>query len=450
MSDIDLSLAVLTAKEPVYTKLINYADGIQPLVYATEALRSYFNKLNVHYVQNWMEVVINSVADRLHFKGWAVTGTDTGKLDLTYAKQKLTLESEDVHWATLVTGEGYLIVWGNDDDQQIYYNDPRMCHLFYDPANPKQKRMACKMYRTADDHFELILYYPTETIFYRTKDSYKTGNRPKSEKEFERGDTVPNPYGEIPVFHFQLHRKSKKSEISSVISLQDAVNKLFADMMVSSEYGAVAQRWVITNADTTMLKNAPNEIWRVPNEPGTAIGQFDSQNLKIFLEAIDSIAQSIGIITRTPKHYFFAAGASVSGETLIAMEAPLIAKVEHYQSTFGIVWEEVGIFLLKLKGIPIDEQKIEPTWEQAESVQPLTEAQTLKTNVDAQVPLITALRWAGKDQTEIDTVLKELAEQKNETANLTALLLDKMRREREQENRVGYGDESDQETTEDA
>ena len=46
-----------------------------------------------------------------------------------------------------------------------------------------------------------------------------------------------------------------------MIPLQNAINKLVTDLMVAAEYGAFMQRWIISNADTSSLKNAPNEIW---------------------------------------------------------------------------------------------------------------------------------------------------------------------------------------------
>ena len=49
-----------------------------------------------------------------------------------------------------------------------------------------------------------------------------------------------------------------QSEIAMVMSNQDAINKLLADMMVAAEFGAFRQRYIISQVDPGSLKNAPN------------------------------------------------------------------------------------------------------------------------------------------------------------------------------------------------
>jgi hypothetical protein len=68
--------------------------------------------------------------------------------------------------------------------------------------------------------------------------------------------TEDNTFGVIPVFELK-----SQGEIFKVITLQDAINKLFADMMASAEFGTLPQKYIISNADSTGLKNSPNEIW---------------------------------------------------------------------------------------------------------------------------------------------------------------------------------------------
>jgi adenylate cyclase len=66
----------------------------------------------------------------------------------------------------------------------------------------------------------------------------------------------------------------------------------------------------------------------VPFTPDTqrATGErspLDRTTLANALTAIDKMASTIAIITRTPKHYFYSQGGDPSSEALIAMEAPL-------------------------------------------------------------------------------------------------------------------------------
>jgi hypothetical protein len=58
----------------------------------------------------------------------------------------------------------------------------------------------------------------------------------------------------------------------------------------------------------------------------TSAGAFPAADLSNFLTAMDKLAASISAITSTPKHYFFDQGGQLSGEALIALEAPLNKK----------------------------------------------------------------------------------------------------------------------------
>ena len=433
MEDLKRAYGALAGKLDHYTSLINYYDGTQPLVYSTDRLKEAFNNINASFNQNWVSVVIDSALDRLIFKGWkSDNSVISKKLSAIYSTADLQIESYDVHKTAMITHEAFVIAWRDDTNAiEVYYNDPRMCHMFYETDNPKRKQFAAKWYVDDDMFYHMVLYYPDRIEYYRTVSPVKQGV-PRSYRDFvpEELPVAENPFGEIPVFHFRTDRRGKTSDVSGIITLQDAVNKLLADMMVSAEFGAFKQRYIITNSDTRSLKNAPNEIWTIPSGDGTSstsVGQFQETDLNVFLGAIDKIANSIAIISRTPKHYFFGAGGSISGEALIAMESPMVSKVERHQTNFGMVWIDLAHFLLRLEGSTVEKQDIDVVWEPAQSVQPLTEAQTIKTNVEAGVPLESALRWSGKNDFEIMLIMEELADQKAGETDLAKAVLDRVK-----------------------
>jgi hypothetical protein len=194
------------------------------------------------------------------------------------------------------------------------------------------------------------------------------------------------------------------------------------------------QRYVITSEDTSALKNAPNEIWQLPE--GSQAGQFESTPLNTFLDPIDKIANSIAIISRTPKHYFYSAGAGISGEALLAMEAPLTKKVDQRKASFSATWKRVGQFLLKLEGIDYPLSDIDVVWEPSHSVQPKTEADTVKVWTESGVPLSTSLSWAGKTDEEIAAMEKDKQKEKEENASASRLLLDLARNRQSQSNQL--------------
>lgn len=411
-SDLKLAFEALSGKTAWYSTLRKYAEGDQPIVYSTERLRTAFQNINAKFCQNWCSVVVNSVNDRLVLQGWDTGNETTNKLlsDL-WSKQHLMIESDDAHWDAFVTHESFVIVWPDEDTKQpeVYYNDSRLCHVFYNSENPRTKRFAAKWFMDDDGYCRLILYYPDRLEYYKAD---KVG-APTNAGTFlpENPASAANPYGEIPVFHLRMKRRSTAGELVDIISLQDAINKLLADMMVAAEYGAFKQRWIISSSDTGDLKNSPDLIWEIPAGDGigqgSSVGQFEATDLGVFLSAIDKLANSIAIISRTPKHYFYSAGGQVSGEALIAMEAPLNKKAKSRQEAFGVVWQEVAAFILKIFQYEVEESEIVTLWGTIENVQPVTQAQARQLGVQVLIPLTTLLKregWSKRDleQMELD------------------------------------------------
>ena len=437
-TDLEKAFIALKNKNQLYTTLFEYADGNQPLVYSTNRLKEAFNNINARFSQNWMSVVIDSALDRLTYNGWATkTKAITDKLQLTFEDYEITQDAYDIHRSASITRESFAIAWKNEDGEiEFNYNDPRLCHMFYKADNPKKEDFACKWYRDGN-LYRMILYYADRLEYYVTNPNKNYVNGvPASPKSFMPDGDNPvadNPYNQIPVFHFYISRNSK-GDLYNIVTLQDAVNKLFSDMMVAGEFAALKQRYVITDADTAALKNAPNEIWTLPE--GSSAGQFDATPLNNYLDPIDKIANSIAIISRTPKHYFYSAGAGISGEALLAMEAPLTKKVDQRKASFSSTWKRVAQFLLKLDGIDYPLSDIETVWEPSYSVQPKTEAETVKTWTDSGVPLNSALAWSGKTDEEIASMEKDKQAEREANASAARIWLDAARVRQDQSNQL--------------
>lgn len=428
MTDLERAFRALTDKAATYDALWDYYEGSQPLRYSTERLEQVFRDLRTRFVQNWCAVVCDAALDRLNLIRFDVAGDDVARdrVNALWQSTGLDLDENDAHAAALVCGESYIIIWPDEDGAtQAYYHDPRLAHVFYEADNPRRKRFAAKWW-LGDERRYLTLYYLDRLEYYVSRGK---GLDVSSAAAFEPADppTAPNPYGEVPVFHLRRERRNVSSELANAITLQDAVNKLLADMMVAAEFGAFRQRYVIANADPGRLRNAPNEIWAIPAGDGqgqaTSVGEFGQTDLGVYLQAMDKLASSIAIITRTPKHYLFAQGGDPSGEALIAMEAPLNRKVGQYIERFTAVWREVAAFLLRLENLAVDPMDVTPVWEPVETVQPLTESIIRQNAIAAGIPLATALRREGWTDAELEQMQADQAEEQTRRTNSLALAL---------------------------
>lgn len=441
LTDLDLAVQVLLYKTPYYDKLWAYYEGRQPLVYSSERLKDIFKHINARFTQNWCAVVIDSVLERITLQRITIADNETATEQLAKAldASALLLEADDVHLDTLVTGEGYLIVWPDEEtgEPQAYYNDSRNCHLFYEADRPRVKRFGVKWWIGDDDYRYLTLYYPDRLEYYRSEKKVRSPseggsylyNEVTSGKSFAATGSEANPYGIVPVFQFRRERRAIASELQNVIAPQDAVNKLLADMMVAAEYGAFKQRYIISNADTSKLKNSPNIIWEVPagdgEEQPTSVGEFDITPLNNYIEAIDKWTNAIAIISRTPKHYFFGQGGDPSGEALIAMESPLNHKSEKYIARLTEPWTEVGLFMAQLGGMSeIKPDAVIPVFNKPQTVQPYTRALTIKELVAAGVPLMWQMKQEGYTKQELAELEESITEKADADMERTAQLME--------------------------
>ena len=458
--DLDRAYKVLKAKAPLYTNLWNYYDGDQPLMYTAGKMKTLFQDLDLaKFTENWCAVVIDAANDRINLSSVSLKddSNDTILKD-TWDDYELGLEASDIHEAALVIGESFMLVWPDDKEENAldaFYNDPRLVHLFYDPSNPRKKWYGAKWFVDAENKIRMTLYYPERLEYYI---SDKKADQVESVKSFqpyrprdvEGEETAVNEYNQVPIFHFRTERRIVKGDLVNVIPLQNGINKLLTDMMVAAEYGAFKQRWIVSQADTEALKNAPNEIWRVPAGDGvgqeTSVGEFDVTPLGNYISAIDHLASSAAIITRTPKHYLFQQSGTPSGEALIAMEAPLNKRCDDHIDKFIPVWKEVIEFIMKVLGDEVDKGDIEVNFEKPESIQPKTEAEIRKAGKDTGIPLKTLLREEGKTEAWMDQMEKDKKEEDAaNSANLGVALADAIRKANQPEETPGKSPGTDQE-----
>lgn len=459
-SDLELAFAALHSKKRAYDNFWNYFEGYHPLVYSRERLREIFSEINARFTQNWCAVVVDSVLDRIQFRQYTVTDNEDAqdRLNQIVETNELELESDDVHLAALVTGEAFIIAEQTEDGPQAYYNDPRMCHAFYESGNPRKMRFAVKWWLDDDSYCRLNLYYADRIEYYVTRTKV-TGIDGLPENNIDtkavsgaaaffpaETPVAENPFSRIQVFHFRREHRAIRSELVNVIEPQDALNKLLNDMMIAAEFGAFKQRWIITNASVDKLKNAPSEIWRIPpgieSEQPASLGEFSPTDLNNYITGIDKFANAIAIITRTPKHYFVTAqGGDPSGEALIAMEAPLNKKCQKYIDRFSSTWQQLGAFLLELDSTVVDPMLVSPTFDKPETVQPRTEAEIREINTRAGIPLTTTLRDDGWTEAEIEAMQEDKQqEQDAQQAQLGTALVGAMRQfDQGNQNGNGFG-----------
>jgi hypothetical protein len=395
MSDLDRAYKTITAKRPGYDARYSYYEGDAPLRYTSERLRQAFESFDVYFAENWLSVVVNSVLDRLTLKGFSIPDkTANAKLDELFTRDAMQLTAYDIHEAGLVTSEAFAIAERDEEGEvTAYFNDPRLCHMFYLADRPKVKEFAAKLwFDEATDTKRMALYYPDRTEF------YVAGKNTTTSRAFTLTGSEVNATGKIPVFHFRNTRRGKAEFGKAEVSMQDAVNKLFSDMMVAAEFTSMKQRVIISSADPGDLKSFAN--WFIP-DPQAKVQEIGGVELTPFLNAMDNLAFTLGVITRTPKHYFYQQSGDPSGDALNTMEAPLVRKTLQRQENYAVTWKELAAYLLELDGVQVAPTAVTPIWQPVETVQPMARAQIMQTETSAGVPLVVSAKRQGWADDEI-------------------------------------------------
>lgn len=449
-SDLQIAIDALVTKKGIYDTFYRYYDGDQPLVYSSSKLREVFVRLTARFIENVCGIVVDAVTDRTKLRSIEVRGNEglTVKLDMIREQSGLIDDEDQIHEDVAITGEAFVIAWlspmaeeafrfprilttstgekldistfqvSNDEVEyeiEAFRNDPRLCHVQYLASNPRRARFAAKWWEDDFGYVRLTLYYPDRLEYYTTRSEAKVEDLSDA-KSFipwtEIGEpVVSNPFGVIPVFHFRSNRRRPTSQLENVLPIQDMINKLIADMMMSSEFAAYPQRYVISQAGVSGLKNAPNELWDlVAADQGTqptSAGQFEAADLQNYLRPIEKFMTDVGIITRTPRHFFFMQTGDPSGESLMAMEAPLDKKVIKLEGCLEPTWRDLGAFLLLLSGTTIASQELDAVYEPPQTVQPKTNAEIVKLRREAGEPLVTIYRSNGWTEEELAQMIAD-------------------------------------------
>lgn len=426
MSDLATAYDALKAKRKSYDERIDYYYGQQPVNYLHERVAEIFRGFETNFTANWCAVVIDSLLNKMELTG--VTGPTPEEDEFGGAPEgppwqapaqaiwrdnQLEVESALAHQMASITGEAAVIVAPHEATgaPEIYTNDPRMIHVQYDGDRPREVSWAAKVWERGG-RTHATLYYPDALEYYVAPKPWADIQTVSTFAiDEEAGGAVKHNWGRVPVFHLRTSVRNAYSDLDSVIPLQNAVNKLLADMMVAAEFGAFKQRYIISQMQVGgKLKNAPNEIWNIPADPDgrTQVGELSAAEVTNYLTAIEHMVNQIGGVSHTPRHMFLhQEGGAPSGEALSREEAPLNAKAEKRIALFTPVWRDALGFALELAGAPEAAAMIEPQWAPVGALPPQAEAQLVQTYAQAGMPLVSALRRAGVSEAEIEQVREE-------------------------------------------
>lgn len=355
----------------------DYYSGRHPLLFTTSDFREAFGRMLDGYADNWCRIIIDAAIERLTPTGFRFPGlvedeeAETADKDAwaIWRANKLDSRAQVGFVESLVSGISYLMVWYPDgtvvDDGQVSMPEgsaPRITveHaseviVEHDPGDRDKRLAGLKMWGQ-HGYRRATLYLPDGIYKFQEgelRDAFGNpvlDNNRNIQFEWQPSEMEPagpNPLGVVPIVPLvnrpRLLYPDGESELQEIIPNQDAINKLAKDMLVASEYGAFPQRWATgVEVPKDPVTNEPIDDW-VPDisrflttaNPNARVGSLQAADLSNFVVALDNRVNSMASQSRTPPHYLNASADRLSGESMKAAEAGLVARVREKMIHLG-------------------------------------------------------------------------------------------------------------------
>lgn len=397
-----------------YSFLEQYYTGTQPLSFlapeAREALGQRFARIN----SNIPRLAITSLVERLRVTGFR--GVDIWD---DWLRNDLNELSRTAHREALLLGQGYVLCWADKFGRPLVTVES--AHQMACLRDPGTRRIthAIKRFET-DTTTEAIVYGPDVITRYRANHTGATT------AGFKTVEEIANPLGVPPVVRLLNSDRildEGVSELDDLICLTDALAKLLADLMVSSEFVGRPRRVAVgveleevpvldedgvETGETREINPFPESNRMMVSENENAkFSQLDAADLAGYKNAVDIITTQLSACSALPAHMLgILSNQPASADALRAAEASLTARAEAKAAVFGRSWEDVARLVVGVRD-GADPLTVDVSVEWADP-STRSEAQaadaTVKLVQAGVLPVSYALKRLGYTDAEVDEI----------------------------------------------
>jgi hypothetical protein len=395
--DADAALAMvdriyrrLNHRRPDIETSEKFYRGEQPLTFATQEWRQANADRYAGFADNWAGPVVNAEAERIRYTGLVVPGIDgAGKsLHEDWLRNELDMQSSQGIITTLTARRSFVIVWGDRDDKAIVsWEHPSNVEIEYDFSNPRLRKAALKTW--VDEDYEYATLYEPDAVwkfqrgrvtvlndFVSQAEQAKTGSAYEGgwQPRLRTGDPtwpLANPMGVTPVVEVPNRPTlmgDPISEIQGVIPMQNAINLLWAYLLLSADYASMDARVVLGSAppmipildkDGKQIGEKPADVKALREKrllyitgEDTKIDSWKAAQLDVFTSTIDVAVGHISSQTRTPPTYLVTkvGMSNVSADGLKASEIPLNKKVGEFWLYADVAFREINRLIALARG----------------------------------------------------------------------------------------------------
>jgi hypothetical protein len=448
----------LELRRPELDLYSDYYDGEHRLQFMTSKYKEAFGDLFEAFADNWCQLVVDIAVERLAVIGFRF-GKDDADEEAWSIWQENNLDARQIaaHTDAVKLGTSYLLVGppnGPGDEAVITVESAEQCITAHDPSDRRHRLAGLKKWRDEMGDVMCQLFMPDHMTTWRqpshvsSLEAYGTW-LPIGTIAGAGWETVAtefNPVGIVPLIPLENTPDlltGGKSDLKPAVSLNDAANKFFSDMIVASEYIAFPQR-VVTGVELprdpitgevledTQLRAAVSRMWAFEGADVQATSLPPGQ-LGQYVEGVDLAVQHLAAQTRTPPHYLLSRLVNLSGDALVAAETGLVARCNRKTIDFSDPWEESLRISFKWRALARDGWSgsgrdllrsemtdAETIWKDTENRDPITLTQSLTMLQAIGVPQQILWEKAGFSPQQI----KRMKQIKQEEADKAQELMD--------------------------
>ena len=353
---LDSALNELAAAAGRLTPLRAHWRGDQPAAFlsseAAESLNNRLRRLSVNYPR----LAVLALSERIRLSG--ITDDRAGRPLADNAAADLWDSLTDAGIAdtaaTVTTdrlfyGSAYATVWATEAGRLTVTADaPNTMTHAADPATG-DTLYAVRAWSSTRAGAHAVLFEPDRITRYRQPGS----SEPIPGSGWVVSSVVDNPLGVVPVVPFVRRTSATDpatgdSLVADILDLTDAVAKLLADAMVTSEFYARPRRWatgleIQEDEDGNPVDPFGTGRFLQSEAPETKFGQLDPAGLDGYADLIATLTQQIGALTGLPASYLGLHGDQPpSSDAVKAAEVQLTMRAYTEQERMTRPWEDVA------------------------------------------------------------------------------------------------------------
>jgi hypothetical protein len=353
-----------------------YYRGDHPLTFASEQFQKFHGDRYKGFADNWTQVVSDAPVERLTVNGIKPSGMTEADKDLwrVWQVNGLDTDSQLGFLGAVNSGRSFVLVWGDPDDPdtpEVTFEDASQCIVAYVPGSRRKRRAALK--RWDDGPISFATLYLADEVWKFERPilgvSSKSVQEQAIDEELNRWDLrdmggepnpQPNPMGVVPMVELPNRptlTEDPISDITGVVSMQDAVNLLWAQLFTAADYASFPQRIVlgaevpeipILDDQGKIVGSRPVDLERFAVDrvmfftgDDVKVTEWTAANLEAYTGVMEVAVGHIAAQTRTPAHYLIGKMANLSGDALLAAETGLVKRVDEKQLWFGLAIREM-------------------------------------------------------------------------------------------------------------